>query len=337
MPDVKISGLPAGTVTATSLVPAVSGGTTHQTTPLASTQAALTSLTINTGNSALAVGGATSAGVMVRATGSLTGASGVANTFNGDMTFAADVTNARIYNSSPTTANAVFTVNQLVGFRSAAAAKGASSTINTHIGFLADAAMSQATTSYGFYGDLAAGFNCYMAGLAPNYFNGRIGIGTTNPGSHLEVIPGTASTQGINCLLNGASGTVCYSVMAQAAGTAASNTGLYVNVVNATSTNYGVRIINPPAGANNWAIYSDSAAQSYHVGNIGIGTGITVPTSPLDVGGNSIRIRTASSPTSAATAGNAGEIRWDSGYLYICTTTGAAASAVWKRVALTAV
>lgn len=328
MPDVKISGLPAGTVLSTSLVPAVSGGTTHQTTPLASTQAALTSLTINTGNSALAVGGATLAGVMVRATGSLTGASGVANTFNGDMTFAADVTNARIYNSNPTTANAVFTVNQLVGFRSAAAAKGASSTINTHIGFLADAAMSQATTSYAFYGDLAAGFNCYMAGLAPNYFNGRVGIGTTNPGSHLEVIPGTASTQGINCVLNGASGAVCYALMAQAAGATGANTGVYVNVLNGTVQNYGVRIVNPPAGVTNWAIYSDSAAQSYHKGNIGIGSGITDPTSPLDVGGNSIRIRTASTQATSAAAGNAGEIRWDDSYLYVRVSGG------WRRVAL---
>jgi hypothetical protein len=89
---------------------------------------------------------------------------------------------------------------------------------------------------------------------------------------------------------------------------------------------------------NHWAMYQVSTtAKNYFAGNIGIGSGITVPTSPLDVGGNSIRIRTASSPTSAATAGNAGEIRWDSGYLYICTTTGAAASAVWKRVALTAI
>jgi hypothetical protein len=70
------------------------------------------------------------------------------------------------------------------------------------------------------------------------------------------------------------------------------------------------------------------------VGNVGIGT--TAPTNLLDVNGTSIRIRTASSPTNAATAGNAGEIRWDSGFLYVCITTGAAGAAVWRRVALSA-
>jgi len=53
--------------------------------------------------------------------------------------------------------------------------------------------------------------------------------------------------------------------------------------------------------------------------------------------GNSLRISTSSSPTSAATAGTAGEIRWDSGFLYVCTASGAAGAAVWKRTALTAV
>jgi hypothetical protein len=68
--------------------------------------------------------------------------------------------------------------------------------------------------------------------------------------------------------------------MAQAAGVAGANTGLYVNCFNA-SANYGVRIINPPAGANNWAIYSDATAQSYFAGNVGIGT--TGPTANLHV------------------------------------------------------
>jgi hypothetical protein len=193
-----------------------------------------------------------------------------------------------------------------------------------------------AADTYSF-GTITNHYAVYQASTtAKNYFAGKVGIGTTSPGSALEVIPGGG--QGINCINNGTGSTINYAVMAQAAGaaTTGANTGVYVNVNNA-SNNYGVRIVNPPAGANNWAIYSDSAAQSYFVGNIGIGTGITVPTSQLDVSGNSIRIRSSSSPTSAATAGNAGEIRWDSGYLYICTTTGAAGAAVWKRAALTAV
>jgi hypothetical protein len=112
--------------------------------------------------------------------------------------------------------------------------------------------------------------------------NGNVGIGTTSPGSKLEVIPGGG--QGINCFNNGGTGTVNYALMGQAAGAAGANTGVYVNALNAT-TNYGVRIVNPPAAAGNWAIYSDAAAQSYFAGNVGIGT--STPTFKLHVVGSS--------------------------------------------------
>ena len=332
MPDVKISGLPVGTVTSTSLVPAVSGGATHQTTPLASTQAALTSLAVYTGTNTVSIGSAiVAAGPRLRVYGPITGAA-AANAVMCDCYVAPDVTStARMFLAYPSTAAGAFTVTQLVSFYSGFNGKGAGSTITNHIGFLAESSMTQATNNFGFHGNIAANTGCwnlFMAGTAQNYFGGRVGIGTTTPGSALEVTPGTMATQGINCLINGAASQVIYAVMAQAAGPAASNTGLYVNVTSATSTNYGIRIINPPAGANNWAIYSDSAAQSYHIGNIGIGTGITVPTSPLDVGGSSIRIRTTSTQATSAAAGNVGEIRWDDTYLYVRISSG------WRRVAL---
>lgn len=66
-------------------------------------------------------------------------------------------------------------------------------------------------------------------------------------------------------------------------------------------------------------------------GNVGIGLlyAANVPTVKLDVDGNAIRIRTAQSPASGA-ACSAGAIAWDTGYIYVCTATGA-----WKRAALT--
>lgn len=61
-------------------------------------------------------------------------------------------------------------------------------------------------------------------------------------------------------------------------------------------------------------------------GNFGIGA---VPTAPLDVNGNRMRIRTSKTPSSASDTGNAGEICWDSSYIYVCTATD-----TWKRVAI---
>lgn len=49
----------------------------------------------------------------------------------------------------------------------------------------------------------------------------------------------------------------------------------------------------------------------------------------VDVTGSTLRLRTARTPASAAAAGNAGEICWDTGFLYVCTATN-----TWERVAI---
>jgi hypothetical protein len=61
-------------------------------------------------------------------------------------------------------------------------------------------------------------------------------------------------------------------------------------------------------------------------GNLGIGTGS--PTAVLDVNADKMRLRTAKTPSSATDTGNAGDICWDSSYLYICTATN-----TWRRIA----
>ena len=57
--------------------------------------------------------------------------------------------------------------------------------------------------------------------------------------------------------------------------------------------------------------------------NVGTGTG------EVDINGGSLRIRNSAPPSSNSDTGQAGEIRWDTQYLYICTNTN-----TWKRVAL---
>ena len=63
-------------------------------------------------------------------------------------------------------------------------------------------------------------------------------------------------------------------------------------------------------------------------GNVGIGT--AAPSAALDVNANTVRVRTAKTPTSATDTGNAGDICWDTNYVYVCV-----AANTWKRSALT--
>ena len=64
-------------------------------------------------------------------------------------------------------------------------------------------------------------------------------------------------------------------------------------------------------------------------GNVGINT--AVPTAPLDIEGNTVRVRTARTPLSATDIGNVGDICWDANFVYVCTATN-----TWRRSALTA-
>lgn len=60
-----------------------------------------------------------------------------------------------------------------------------------------------------------------------------------------------------------------------------------------------------------------------------IGAGTTSPTAFIDVNSDTIRVRTAKTPASAAASGNQGDIVWDTGFIYVCTATN-----TWKRVAI---
>lgn len=61
----------------------------------------------------------------------------------------------------------------------------------------------------------------------------------------------------------------------------------------------------------------------------GLGIFTNSPTCKLDIAGDTVRLRTAKTPSSASDTGNAGDICWDSNYVYVCVATN-----TWKRTAI---
>lgn len=61
-------------------------------------------------------------------------------------------------------------------------------------------------------------------------------------------------------------------------------------------------------------------------GDFGVGT--NSPTAKFDVNGDTFRLRSSRTPASANAAGNAGDICWDSNYIYVCIATN-----TWRRIA----
>lgn len=110
--------------------------------------------------------------------------------------------------------------------------------------------------------------------------DGLVGIGVT-PSYRLHVVTSLANDQtihGQNTAITGDN----YGVVGIANGIGGTrNTGLY-GFGSGAATNYNIYLDGSlPAGANNWSLYSNSLAQSYFAGNVGIGT--TGPSYPLHV------------------------------------------------------
>lgn len=115
------------------------------------------------------------------------------------------------------------------------------------------------------------------------YYNtGDVGIGTTPASGFKLYVIGTGGYGIASKASNVAGSNTAINLEASGAGSGI-NTGAYIAAANGT-TNRGIYIETnyPPAGANNWAIYSASQANSYFAGNIGIGT--TAPGTLLDLG-----------------------------------------------------
>ena len=82
---------------------------------------------------------------------------------------------------------------------------------------------------------------------------------------------------------------------------------------------YGIHIPALTSATTNYGAYIED--------NVGLGT--ASPTAKLDINSDKFRVRTSKTPSSATDTGNAGDICWDSNYIYICVSTNS-----WKRVAI---
>lgn len=75
-------------------------------------------------------------------------------------------------------------------------------------------------------------------------------------------------------------------------------------------------------------------SQAMHIerrtGTVVLGSATPTANVKLDINGDSMRLRTAKTPASATATGTAGQICWDTNYVYICVATN-----TWKRAALT--
>lgn len=87
-----------------------------------------------------------------------------------------------------------------------------------------------------------------------------------------------------------------------------------------TTNGIGLYVDAPTGATNNYGLIVGS-------GNVGIGT--AAPSGLLDVNDDHVRVRTAKTPATAGAAGNAGDICWDAGFVYVCVATN-----TWKRVAI---
>jgi hypothetical protein len=129
------------------------------------------------------IGATPSAGDTLRVSKNLTGATGVSSVYASGQ-IQSDVTaSARIFRSSPSTANSIFTITSIIHFNAIQGTYSnvsAGGEITNQYGFATSNNITGATNNYGFFSDIAAAtgrWNFYANGTAANRFAGRVGIG----------------------------------------------------------------------------------------------------------------------------------------------------------------
>lgn len=243
--------------------------------------------------------------------------------FKSDLTAPATAT-AALYGTKHVlrTAAAAFTLAAAVFFSASSLAKGAASAITTVKGFEASNAIVNdvgGSTTYGFWSDInkpatAAAYQLYMAGSAPSFFGGEVGV-CKAPSSDKSVCigaPSSAGTQlfGVVQSWNAAStatggvtgyysdlgtaaaafttaGIIHFSAANVTKGAGSTITAVYGFVAQAAiaqgASNYGFySALNAAVGT--YSFYSVGSAQSYLAGGLGLGTTANTVDIPLRIG-----------------------------------------------------
>ena len=203
---------------------------------------------------------------------SLSGGSGVNGVISA-QTVLSDVTSgANVFRTFVGTEAASFTLGFLTHFRSSAGTFGSGSTVTTQIGFHADITLTEGTNNYGFRGDIEDGsgrWNFYAHGTAPNYFNGNVGIGRTDPASALDVSgvitvsPGTAAAPAL--CISGDSNTGVFQASAAPDTLSISTGGSERLRVKSTGGVKYVPLATAPATPEEGEVYFDSTTKKLRV------------------------------------------------------------------------
>jgi hypothetical protein len=219
-----------------------------------------------------------------------------------------------MYDAVAFTQDTAFTLPSYIAYRAQPLTRGSASTVTNQYGFSYTGTTGAANNNFAFHSSMnvASGqWNIYMAGTADNYIAGNVGIGSNSfSGYTLRVNKAldNNSHKGIASEGQVTSGgsTVDYFYTNSSQATAVSTTllshyratqGTYTSAptsqagFNADSTltgagtnNYGFRG-QIASATGRWNLFMDGTAQNHLAGNLGIGTGKTIPTCALDVNG----------------------------------------------------
>lgn len=199
-----------------------------------------------------------------------------------------------------------FTLTSYWHFNAFQSTLGAGSAITNQYGYYAGQSLVSATNNYGFWSGIPTGsnnnWNLYMAGTAPNYMAGRLGIGSTNItnriinigasisgnatasyGINLEsttLTDVTGSSIGFRSLIgvqaNGTLSNIFYYQASQGtfnSGTSVTNQyGFFVSNNLTGATNNFAFYGDIPSSTTRWNLYMNGTAKNYLNGSLLIGT-----------------------------------------------------------------